>query len=66
MGLIDKIFEILGRITPKSKYILPFNFEGKLIFTNKIITFFSIIVFSLLIWNAVININKIGTITNIL
>ena len=63
--MIDIIFEILGRIIPKSKYILPLNFEGKLFFTNKLITLFSILVFSLIIWNAINNINKIGAITNV-
>ena len=51
---------------PKSKYNLPLNFEGKVFFTSKLITLTSILVTSMIIWNAVNNINKIGTITNVL
>ena len=51
---------------PKSKYNLPFRFEDKLYFTSKIITFSSFLVFSLIIWNAIDNIDKIGTITNVI
>ena len=60
------IFEVLGRIMPKSKYDLPLKFEEKLYFTNKIITLSSFLVFSLIIWNALDNIDKIGTITNVI
>ena len=65
LDLNDKIFEILSRIIPKSKYNLPLNFEGKRFYTSKIITLTSIMVFSIIIWNIVDNINKIGTITNV-
>ena len=50
---------------PKSKYNLPLNFEGKKFITSKLITVISMLVFSLIIWNALDNINKIGTITNV-
>ena len=56
----------MGRIMPKSKYNLPLNFEGKLFFTSRLIIFTSFLVSSLIIWNAMDNINKIGTITNFL
>ena len=51
---------------PKSMYNLPLYFEGKLFFTRKLITLTSILISLLIIWNAVNNIEKIGTITNIL
>ena len=63
--LFNKIFEISAIIIPKSKYNLPLTYEGKKFFSSKLITLTSILIFLLIIWNAVNNINKIGTITNI-
>ena len=64
-GLIDGIIDMMSRILPKSKYNLPLNFEGKQFYKSKMIVLTSILVSLIIIWNAVQNIDKIGTITNI-
>ena len=50
---------------PKSKYNIPLSFEGKLFFNSKLITLSSILIFLVIIWNVMNNIDLIGTITNV-
>lgn len=54
--------DCLCRILPRSKYHLPLRFQGKKIYTNNRLLFFSVSVFFILLWNYISNIMNVGKI----